>query len=95
MFSIEMACVWAIAVTWDTPHRVWLIGALFGVFVGEAASGSETIAQLRQSESPIRRRWWRLSDSRWSSPSMFSIGEKHFEPTRRHRSRKVWIESQS
>ena len=33
MFSVEMACVWAIAVTWDTPRRVWLIGALFGVFV--------------------------------------------------------------
>ena len=33
VFSIAMACVWAIALTWDTPGRMWLIVALFGLFV--------------------------------------------------------------
>ena len=33
VFSIAMACVWAIALTWDTPGRMWLIAALFGLFV--------------------------------------------------------------
>jgi uncharacterized membrane protein YqjE len=32
-FSIAMACVWAIAVTWSTPGRMWLIAGLFGLFV--------------------------------------------------------------
>jgi uncharacterized membrane protein YqjE len=32
-FSIAMACVWAIAVTWSTPGRIWLIAGLFGLFV--------------------------------------------------------------
>ena len=29
VFSIAMACVWAIALTWDTPGRRWLIAGLF------------------------------------------------------------------
>jgi len=32
-FSVAMACVWAIAVTWSTPGRMWLIAGLFGLFV--------------------------------------------------------------
>jgi uncharacterized membrane protein YqjE len=33
VFSVVMACVWAIAATWDTPARQWLIAGLFGLFV--------------------------------------------------------------
>jgi hypothetical protein len=33
MFAIAMACVWAIALTWSTPGRMWLIAGLFGLFV--------------------------------------------------------------
>ena len=33
VLSIAMACVWAIALTWDTPGRMWLIAGLFGFFV--------------------------------------------------------------
>jgi uncharacterized membrane protein YqjE len=33
VFSIAMACVWVIGLTWDTPGRMWLIAALFGLFV--------------------------------------------------------------
>ena len=33
VFSIAMGCVWAIAVTWDTPGRLWLIAGLLGLFV--------------------------------------------------------------
>jgi len=32
-FSVAMACVWAIAATWSTPGRMWLIAGLFGLFV--------------------------------------------------------------
>lgn len=33
VLSIAMACVWAIALTWDTAGRMWLIAGLFGLFV--------------------------------------------------------------
>jgi hypothetical protein len=32
LFAIAMACLWAIAVTWDTAARLWLISAMFGGF---------------------------------------------------------------
>jgi ABC-type sugar transport system permease subunit len=32
-FSVAMACVWAIALAWDTAGRLWLIAGLFGLFV--------------------------------------------------------------
>jgi hypothetical protein len=38
VFSIAMACVWAIAITWDTPARLWLIAGLFGLFVLTSAT---------------------------------------------------------
>jgi hypothetical protein len=31
-FSIAMACVWVIAVTWDTPGRLSVIAGPFGLF---------------------------------------------------------------
>ncbi len=33
VFSIAMACVWVIAVTWDTPGRLWTIAGLCGSFI--------------------------------------------------------------
>lgn len=33
VFSIAMACAWAIALTWDTPGRIWLIAGLFALFM--------------------------------------------------------------
>lgn len=47
MFSIQMACIWAIAVTWDTPHRVRLIGALFAVFVFTSVIAFLVVKALR------------------------------------------------
>jgi uncharacterized membrane protein YqjE len=32
-FAVAMACVWVIAVTWDTPERLWAIAGLCGGFV--------------------------------------------------------------
>jgi hypothetical protein len=32
-FSVAMACVWAIALTWNTAGGLWLIAGLFGLFV--------------------------------------------------------------
>jgi uncharacterized membrane protein YqjE len=33
VFAIAMACVWAIAATWSTPGRMWLIAGLFAAFM--------------------------------------------------------------
>ena len=32
-FAIAMACIWVIAVAWDTTGRLWAIASLFGLFV--------------------------------------------------------------
>ena len=33
VFLIEMVCFWLIALAWDTPGRLWAIGALAGFFL--------------------------------------------------------------
>lgn len=32
IFAIAMACLLVIAVTWDTPARLWTVGGLLGLF---------------------------------------------------------------
>ena len=47
VFSIAMACVWAIALTWDTPGRMWLISGLFGLFVLTSVAALLVLKGLR------------------------------------------------
>jgi uncharacterized membrane protein YqjE len=36
-FAVAMACVWVIAITWDTSGRIWAIAGLLAVFLLVAA----------------------------------------------------------
>ena len=49
VFSIAMACVWAIALTWDTPGRIWLIVGLFALFMVIALVSLVVLKSLQNS----------------------------------------------
>jgi uncharacterized membrane protein YqjE len=45
-FAVAMACLWAVAASWDTAARLWAIGGLFAVFVLVAAWALLTLRRL-------------------------------------------------
>jgi hypothetical protein len=47
IFSIAMACLWVIAVTWDTPGRLWVIAGLFGLFALTSAAAFQVLRVLK------------------------------------------------
>lgn len=49
VFSIAMACVWVIALTWDTPGRIWLIVGLFALFMVIALVSLVVLKSLQNS----------------------------------------------
>jgi uncharacterized membrane protein YqjE len=51
VFSIALACVWAIAATWRTPAQMWMIAGLFALFVAATAI-SLLILKARSSAAP-------------------------------------------
>jgi uncharacterized membrane protein YqjE len=42
-----MACLWVIAVTWDSPGRLWVIAGLFGLFALTSAAAFQVLRVLK------------------------------------------------
>lgn len=61
VLAAALACVWIIALTWDTAARVWAIAALLLLFVAVAAAAWWRLRTLRSSEpamlSQTAREW--------------------------------------
>ena len=51
VFCVAMACVWAIAATWSTPARMWMIAGLFFVFLVTSVS-SLMVLKARRNSAP-------------------------------------------
>ena len=51
-FLMEMACLWVIAFAWDTPGRLWAIGALAGFFLLALIVGA--LAWVRLAATPLQ-----------------------------------------
>jgi uncharacterized membrane protein YqjE len=52
VFTVALGCVWVIAVTWDTPLRLGVIGALTGMALLLALIGLWRLKIVRTSASP-------------------------------------------
>ena len=61
VLAAGLACVWVIALTWDTPARLWAIGGLLLVFGVVAVACLYQLSTLRASEpallSQTAREW--------------------------------------
>ena len=61
VLAAGMACVWVIALTWDTPARIGVIVALLGLFVAVAGSALWKLNALTAGEprmlSQTAREW--------------------------------------
>ena len=55
-FAIALACVLAIAMTWDTAARMWTIAGLVVLFVGIAMIALRALKQLNDSAPPVLAR---------------------------------------
>jgi|SRR5579862_5933203 len=47
VLAAALACVWIIALTWETAARIWVIGALLLLFVAVAAAAWWRLTALR------------------------------------------------
>jgi uncharacterized membrane protein YqjE len=52
VFLVETACLGLIAAAWDTPGRLWAIGALAAFFLTALIAGA--IAWLRLAATPVQ-----------------------------------------
>jgi uncharacterized membrane protein YqjE len=61
VLAAGMACVGVIALTWDTPARIWAIAGLLTVFLAIAIACSRKLSALRASDpallSQAAREW--------------------------------------
>jgi len=61
VLAAALACVWIIALTWDTAARAWAIAALLLLFVAVAAAAGWRLNRLRSGEpallSQTAREW--------------------------------------
>jgi ABC-type sugar transport system permease subunit len=53
VLSIAMACVWAIALTWDTAGRMRLIAGVFGLFVLTSVVALIVLRALRNNQQGL------------------------------------------
>jgi uncharacterized membrane protein YqjE len=56
VLAAALGCVWIIALTWDTPARIWAIAALLVVFLAVAAVSLWKLTTLRAREPPMLSR---------------------------------------
>jgi uncharacterized membrane protein YqjE len=52
VFAGALACVWLIALTWDTPLRLWVIGGLTGMALVLAIAGLLRLRTVRSGAAP-------------------------------------------
>jgi hypothetical protein len=55
-FAIALACVWAIALAWDTAARMWTIAGLAVLFFGIAVLALRALRQLNDDAPPVLAR---------------------------------------
>jgi uncharacterized membrane protein YqjE len=55
-FAAAMACVWVIAITWDTPARIWAIAALLALFTAVAVIAYVELKALKAAPRSVLSR---------------------------------------
>ena len=61
LLFVEMACVWVIAMSWNTLNRQWVIGALATFFLAVACAAAVRLRTLRNRSRGVLQ----LSSQEW------------------------------
>jgi hypothetical protein len=54
-FAAAMACVWVIAISWDTPARIWAIAGLIALFAAVAVIAYVELKALKAAPRVLSR----------------------------------------